>query len=233
MRYFESLTVTLLAVVLCAEPAFAQPASAPAGGPTPAKGAPPGKGAGENAPGKDRPMLKGAGPGAHAREAHQKAMEAARERREAAKDKALQRREGHREMSAAFKARMDKLRETRKARRDAHRKELKAKWGPLAERAPMLAELKRHAWRMARLKRMQGLAEELDKPELLARVNKLIEQEQARHAERMEQLKKTAPGNADKAAADAPKPAEPAAAPAKVDPPKAGPAASAAPEAKE
>lgn len=229
MRYFESLTVTLLAVVLCAEPAFAQPASAPAGGPTPAKGAPPGKGAGENAPGKDRPMLKGAGPGAQAREAHQKAMEAARERRDTAREK----REGRREMSAEFKARMDKLRETRKARRDAHRKDLKAKWGPLAERAPMLAELKRHAWRMARLKRMQGLAEELDKPELLARVNKLIEQEQARHAERMEQLKKTAPGNADKAAADAPKPAEPAAAPAKVDPPKAGPAASAAPEAKE
>jgi hypothetical protein len=102
----------------------------------------------------------------------------------------------HGKYSDKFRGKLKQLRDSRDKRRQQHRSALKKKWGDLSERPPVMAEFKTHAWRMARLKRMQLLAEELEKPQLLERVNKLIEQEVARHDKHLEKLKATGPKTA-------------------------------------
>ena len=100
------------------------------------------------------------------------------------------------------------LAQTREKRRDEHRKQLHGRYGSDAlQRPPIVAELKTHAWRMARLERMRTLAEALaddgKRKKTIDRVDKLIEKEKARHERQMDHLKK----QDDTVAAGAGKPA--------------------------
>ena len=117
------------------------------------------------------------------------ARDAATEAKDEAKAEA---KEAHKEVKEARKELAEagaKLRETRKARRQERREEIKKKWGPLSEHPGMRAELKVHAWRMARLNRVRAVAKAEEKTELVSRVDKLIDKEKARHQRRMDTLK--------------------------------------------
>ncbi len=88
------------------------------------------------------------------------------------------------------------LREDRKARREAKRKELREKWGDVTKRPEARAELKVHARRMARLTQARKVAETDGKKELVARIDKLLEKEKARHQRAMDRLKEKKAGGA-------------------------------------
>lgn len=78
---------------------------------------------------------------------------------------------------------------SRRERRDRRRAILAALWGPVSADPAALAEFNLHAWRMARLRRIERLATELARPLLLERVGKLITKEQARHAKHLKRLR--------------------------------------------
>ena len=82
---------------------------------------------------------------------------------------------------------------SRVARRDRHRAILAALWGPVSAEPAGLAEFDLHAWRMARLRRMERLASELARPALLDQITALLAKEQARHLKHMKRLQSTAP----------------------------------------
>lgn len=91
------------------------------------------------------------------------------------------------------------IREDRRAKREERRKVLREKWGDLTKRPEAIAELKVHARRMARLEHARKVADEAGKKEVVARVDKLIEKERARHQRSMDKLKEkgaTAPAAA-------------------------------------
>lgn len=75
-------------------------------------------------------------------------------------------------------------RERKKKRVDG----LKKKWGKALAHPSVVASLKVHARRMARLERIRELASEAGKDELLERVDKLIEKEDERHERHMKVL---------------------------------------------
>jgi hypothetical protein len=91
-----------------------------------------------------------------------------------------------------FKERLEALRKDRKERRHARRDALIRLWGKATlEKPPVREELEHHAWRMARLERMKTLLAESDhkqKAKLLARIDKLMERETARHKKHMDRL---------------------------------------------
>ena len=89
----------------------------------------------------------------------------------------------------ALRERWQKLRETRKERRREHREEIKKAWGDIQGKPLVKAELKLHAWRMARLNRIRAIADAEGKTETVARVDKLMEKEKQRHQKRMDHLK--------------------------------------------
>lgn len=95
----------------------------------------------------------------------------------------------------------------RAERRNRQLQTLRETWGvELLAAPPVRAELKTHAWRMARLERMQLLANDSTKPnkaKLVARVDKLIEKERERHQRHMDQLKKDPTGKAQQEPAPA------------------------------
>lgn len=111
--------------------------------------------------------------------------EAKQDAKDQAKEAGKEVQEARREVAEAWA----KLRETRKARRHERREELKKKWGGLHEHPAVKAELKVHGWRMARLNRIRAIAKAEGKTEVVARVDKLIEKEKARHDRHMETLK--------------------------------------------
>jgi chromosome segregation ATPase len=82
-----------------------------------------------------------------------------------------------------------KLRETRKERRKERREAIKEKYGDVLDKPAVRAELRLHAWRMARLKRIRAVATSEDKKDTVARVDKLMEKEKQRHQKRMDHLK--------------------------------------------
>jgi uncharacterized coiled-coil DUF342 family protein len=88
------------------------------------------------------------------------------------------------------------LREDQKQRQKARRKELREKWGDATKRPEVRAELKVHARRIARLERARKVADTAGKKELVARIDKLLEKERARHQRAMDRLKESAPGGA-------------------------------------
>ncbi len=120
-----------------------------------------------------------------------KAQEAAKAARTDAKEARKDAHEAARDARGdAGVARVD-VRKTRRARRQKRRAELRAKWGDALLRHPAVrAELKVHAWRLARLHRIRQLATGADagKPDVVARVDALIAKEQARHDKRMATL---------------------------------------------
>lgn len=74
-------------------------------------------------------------------------------------------------------------------RRDRRRAILAALWGSVSADPAAIAEFGLHAWRMARLRRVERLATELARPALLERVGKLMAKEQARHTKHLRRLK--------------------------------------------
>jgi hypothetical protein len=121
-----------------------------------------------------------------AREDRKEAREEAREDRKEAREEA---REDRKEAREDRKERIEDLRQTRAERRKEHLKKWREKWGDLANRPNVKAEMKVHARRMARLNHMRRVAERSAKTELVARIDKLIEREQARHTAALERFK--------------------------------------------
>ncbi|HVK64683.1 MAG TPA: hypothetical protein VM694_09420 [Polyangium sp.] len=88
------------------------------------------------------------------------------------------------------------LREDRKAKREARRKELREKWGDVVKQPDARAELTVHARRVARLAQARKVAETDGKKELVTRIDKLVEKENARHQRVMDRLKEKGSGGA-------------------------------------
>jgi hypothetical protein len=115
----------------------------------------------------------------------------------------------------------DKGREQeREKRRQAQREALEQRFGlEFLQRPPVRAELRTHAWSMARLDRMAALAETITdadkRKKTIERLSKLRARETARHERRMEQLRnpgETVPASAHVDSAgkpQAPRTAEP------------------------
>ncbi len=91
-----------------------------------------------------------------------------------------------------------KFRERHKQARDQRRagkvSSMRTRWGPQLKDPALQAELRLNAERMARLHRMQALAEDNGKEALLNRVFELMKREQQRHMRTMSQLR-GAPGS--------------------------------------
>lgn len=159
----------LALVSLCAL-SLSAPALAEKGGPPGAKG--PGKAAAETV-----------------REKRAELKEKIAEKKDAAEDKKDEAKEEVKEAKKDLKEAWAKLRETRKERRQERREEIKKKWGDLHQHPAVKAELKVHAWRMARLKRIRAVADAEGKKDIVARADKLIEKEKERHQKHMDTLK--------------------------------------------
>ncbi len=135
-----------------------------------------------------------------------------KERRENRKERQKERREDRKDRREdrkdARKDRREARHDRRKARRERRRNARKAfiaKWGRIHKRPAVNAELRLHAWRMARLDRLRTLAVEEDKEDVVKRIDDLKAKEQARHEKRMGNLKKAAPAGSA-APADTPAP---------------------------
>jgi len=89
------------------------------------------------------------------------------------------------EAQAARKEWRSKLPERRKKAR----RHLKKKWGGLLKFPAVRQELKLHARRLARLQRVRFVATQVEDTEAVARVDKLIVKEKARHQAHMETLR--------------------------------------------
>jgi hypothetical protein len=116
-------------------------------------------------------------------------------------------------MSQALKDRLKELATTRAERRSKRRAEISKRWGEWVHRREFRSVFRRHAWRMARLRRIVELATEQKNPTLKERAEKLIEKEDQRYAQRLEKLKERAASAAGSAAAT-PSTAPPSVAPA-------------------
>jgi hypothetical protein len=208
MQYsMKSSAALAVAALFCATAATAQPKAEPAQPAQPAK-AQPGKPA---KPQPAQPAQPARAPGnegrdnaAEAREAHGKSAEPHGKSGEphgksgephGKSDEAHAAAPGqNRDEEAKAPGQDDAKAQTRAKRRQDHRGELKRQYGlELLKRPAVLAELKTHAWRMARLERMQNLAEAITnadkRKKTLARLEKLITKEKERHARQMEHLK--------------------------------------------
>jgi hypothetical protein len=106
----------------------------------------------------------------------------AREDRKELKEDKKELREDRKEM-------LEDLRKTRGERRQAHIKKWREKWGDLANRPNVRAEVKVHARRIAKLNHMRRLADGAGKTELVARIDKLIERENTRHQASLDKFK--------------------------------------------
>ena len=109
--------------------------------------------------------------------------EAKKEARDAGGDAAVK--EARMKLGEARK----QLQDNREERRKNARAALRAKWGDLADKPAVKAELRLHAQRMAKLRMMKNVADDGDKKNLEERVDKLIDKEKARHQARMDALK--------------------------------------------
>jgi len=74
----------------------------------------------------------------------------------------------------------------RRERRSAQLRELRSRWGDDALKRPEVRdELREHAWRLARLKRLRELAAEKKNEKLLSRIERLEQKENERHTQAM------------------------------------------------
>lgn len=114
----------------------------------------------------------------------------------------------HFKPSPKFIEAMQKRHESRKDRRDERRQKYEKKWGEFAHGKPAMNEFRLHGWRMAKLRRIRMLAEEMGKDKLVEKVDDLIEKEEARHEKALEKLKEGGGKEAKEAKGDAkgPKP---------------------------
>ncbi|OQX66662.1 MAG: hypothetical protein B6A08_19380 [Sorangiineae bacterium NIC37A_2] len=127
-----------------------------------------------------------------ARRAYMKAQIELRQKAEKAPEKGEKKPGLSAEQKAELKAKADALTEERKKtaeKRIAEQKaQLKKSYSDSHLFRPIRNELRRHAWRVARLERAQDVAKASERQDLLERATKLLADEQARHDERMKQL---------------------------------------------
>ena len=94
----------------------------------------------------------------------------------------------------ALRQKIDTRRKTFAERRDAEQDRIRIRWGALVERPSVQEELRLHAMRIARLTRIQELAEVEGKDAVEARALKAIDRENARHDKRMQEIALTPAG---------------------------------------
>jgi hypothetical protein len=88
----------------------------------------------------------------------------------------------------ALRQKIETRRKTFAERRDAEQDRIRIRWGALVDRPSVQEELRLHAMRIARLTRIQELAEVEGKDAVEARALKAIDRENARHDKRMQEL---------------------------------------------
>jgi hypothetical protein len=99
---------------------------------------------------------------------------------------------------------MERLKRSRDERRGEDQDQIQKKWGGEQVRTPAIRnELRVHAWRLARLTRVQSLAEMDNKADVVDRVDGLLAKENARHERRMAELGAKAKDGGPGAAASA------------------------------
>lgn len=81
------------------------------------------------------------------------------------------------------------LREARKKRREEHLAEMRAKWGEILKKPGVKEEMRVHARRMSRLRRIEKIARDAKKEAVVKRATALQEKEKARHQKKMDELK--------------------------------------------
>jgi len=91
----------------------------------------------------------------------------------------------------ALRQKIDTRRKTFEERRDAEQERIRIRWGALIDRPSVQEELRLHAMRIARLTRIQELAEVEGKAAVEARAIKAIDRENARSDKRMQELAMT------------------------------------------
>jgi hypothetical protein len=91
----------------------------------------------------------------------------------------------------ALRLKIETRRKTFAERRDAEQDRIRIRWGALVDRPSVQEELRLHAMRIARLTRIQELAEVEGKDPVEARALKAIDRENARHDRRMQELAMT------------------------------------------
>jgi hypothetical protein len=126
------------------------------------------------------------------REDRQEKREDRQEKREDKQEKREDRQEKREDKQEKREDRRDAiedLRKTRQERRKEHLKEVRGRWGDIVGRPAVRAELKVHAQRIARLNRARRLADSATKTELVAKIDKLLERERARHQAAMTKMK--------------------------------------------
>jgi hypothetical protein len=142
-----------------------------------------------------------------AREARREAREAGAEVLEAGKERREARREAARAWRDKVRARLAEMKTSREQRRNTRREALRKRWGKALEAPPATQEMRRHAWRVARLTQARVVAEELGNADAVARIDRLMAMEKERHEKRM-----TAAA-AEPMAASSPAPAQPSGVP--------------------
>lgn len=122
----------------------------------------------------------------------QKALEKARTRLQTAHLKKPSERMT-KEDREAFEKRLQELHEARQKNREERTKEqraeLKERFKDAEPNPAITAELKHHAWRVARLLRLKELAAAGERAEIVERVEELMEKENARHEKHLAHLK--------------------------------------------
>jgi len=91
-------------------------------------------------------------------------------------------------LDAALKADAEKRAADRKERGDTEREALKKAWGKKLDAAPLLAELRRHAWRVARLERLVVIGQAMEQDHVVDKAQRLLEMENEKHEKRMAAL---------------------------------------------
>jgi len=138
------------------------------------------------------------------RDPYEAAREERREQREATREAREARGEGRperlddlqgtlEERRAKLREKLTKRRETRAARAEAERARLVERFGPAKDNPALRNELRHHAWRMARLRRIQLLAVTEGRDPLKVRVEQLMAKEVARHEQAMQRFARPAP----------------------------------------
>jgi hypothetical protein len=90
----------------------------------------------------------------------------------------------------------EKLRASRDKRRDDEKAAQKAKYGEAVARPEVKEELRTHAQRLARLRRIERIAKASSKPEIAKRTADALAKEIKRHEKKMTELKSATKGDA-------------------------------------
>lgn len=91
-------------------------------------------------------------------------------------------------IEAALEARLAESKASRAQRAETERTKVEERWGDALERPAVQTELKRHAWRVARLRQILAVAEAAGKTELVERAQLLLQQETEAHEKRFAEL---------------------------------------------